>query len=443
MAGPSSQEPARLLAIMGSGETTPTMVKLHRQLFDRLGPPDDVRAALVDTPYGFQSNASDISARAVAYFRESIGRRVEVASLRRAEDGASIDVEAALAKVAEADWVFAGPGSPTYALRQWRATVMPKLLEDKLSAGGCVIFASAAALTLGQWTVPVYEIYKAGTDPRWERGLGLLQALGLDVAVIPHYDNAEGGNHDTRYCYLGQERLRTLEEDLPDGAWVLGVDEHTALVLDLVEASATVYGRGGVSLRHRGHSVVLSAGEPLPIPRLNELALSTRSVRPGRASDRAEEESPIGRALAAKDVTGNGTTGRDGQGVSPLIEEASRLAAAFDAAMSTRDAHAATEAVLAMEELVHGWAADTFESEDLDRARAQLRRMVLRLGETAGPGLADPRDVVAPFVEALLEQRAAARESRRYADADRVREVMGAAGVEVRDTADGPEWYLK
>ena len=30
----------RLLAIMGSGETTPTMVKVHRQLFERLGPGD-------------------------------------------------------------------------------------------------------------------------------------------------------------------------------------------------------------------------------------------------------------------------------------------------------------------------------------------------------------------------------------------------------------------
>ena len=29
----------RLLAIMGSGETAPTMVKVHRQLLERMGPP--------------------------------------------------------------------------------------------------------------------------------------------------------------------------------------------------------------------------------------------------------------------------------------------------------------------------------------------------------------------------------------------------------------------
>ena len=62
---------------MGSGETSPTMVKAHRQLFSRLGP-DPVPAVLLDTPFGFQENADDISGRAVEYFRESVGRSVEV-----------------------------------------------------------------------------------------------------------------------------------------------------------------------------------------------------------------------------------------------------------------------------------------------------------------------------------------------------------------------------
>jgi heme A synthase len=45
--------------------------------------------------------------------------------------------------------VFAGPGSPTYALRQWAGTPVPDLLADKLRTGGAVTFSSAAALTLG------------------------------------------------------------------------------------------------------------------------------------------------------------------------------------------------------------------------------------------------------------------------------------------------------
>ena len=65
---------------MGSGETGPTMVKTHRELFERLGP-DRVPAVLLDTPFGFQENADDISARAVDYFAPASGQTVEVVEL--------------------------------------------------------------------------------------------------------------------------------------------------------------------------------------------------------------------------------------------------------------------------------------------------------------------------------------------------------------------------
>src|SRR5688572_20802299 len=128
---------------MGSGETSPTMVKVHRALFDRLGPPP-VPAVVLDTPVGFQENAEELAARAVAYFAESVGRPVDVASWRSPDDGA-LALETMLARVEAARWVFAGPGSPSYALRQWAGTRLPDVLRDKLRASGCVTFASAAA----------------------------------------------------------------------------------------------------------------------------------------------------------------------------------------------------------------------------------------------------------------------------------------------------------
>ena len=78
--------------------------------------------------------------------------------------------------------------------------------------------------------MPVYEVYKVGVDPYWMDGLDVLAEVGLDVAVIPHYDNAEGGNHDTRFCYLGERRLAKLEPELPEGCFVLGIDERTGLL---------------------------------------------------------------------------------------------------------------------------------------------------------------------------------------------------------------------
>ena len=120
----------RLLVIMGSGETSPTMVKTHRQLLARLGPPP-VPAVLLDTPFGFQGNASDISQREVEYFRQSVGQDVVVASYRSA--GADVlAYETMLARLREARYAFSGPGSPTYALRQWASSLVPSLLAEKL-----------------------------------------------------------------------------------------------------------------------------------------------------------------------------------------------------------------------------------------------------------------------------------------------------------------------
>ena len=147
----------RLLVIMGSGETSPTMTKVHRSLLARLGPAP-VPAVVLDTPVGFQENADDVTARAVAYFHDSVGQELGVATYRSAEGADPVDYETALARLREARYVFAGPGSPTYALEQWQGTQIPDVLRDKLRRGGCVTFASAAAVTLGRWSVPVYEI---------------------------------------------------------------------------------------------------------------------------------------------------------------------------------------------------------------------------------------------------------------------------------------------
>ena len=110
--------------------------------------------------------------------------------------------------VRDSRYVFCGSGKPELCVAQVAGTVIPSLLVEKLIHGGCVVFASAAALTLGVATVPVYEIYKCGQDPHWLAGLDVAAAAGIRAAIIPHYDNNEGGTHDTRFCYLGERRCQ-------------------------------------------------------------------------------------------------------------------------------------------------------------------------------------------------------------------------------------------
>jgi len=61
-----------MIAIFGSGETSPTMTSVHKQLTARAGYPR-LNAIFLDTPFGFQPNADEIVARTVTYFRQHVG----------------------------------------------------------------------------------------------------------------------------------------------------------------------------------------------------------------------------------------------------------------------------------------------------------------------------------------------------------------------------------
>jgi len=427
----------RLLAIMGSGETAPTMSAVHRDLLARLGGPE-VPAVLLDTPFGFQGNADDLSARAVEYFAKSVRRRIEVASFRSADEVGSLSYETMLNRLRQARYVFAGPGSPSYALAQWAATQVPAVLADKLRDGGCVTFASAAAVTLGPFALPVYEIYKVGQAPHWLPGLDLLGALGLPAVVVPHFDNAEGGTHDTRYCYMGERRLALLEAELPEELFVLGVDEHTACIFDLDAETTAVAGRGAVTVRRRGRMRRILAGTTVATSSLRDLAAGL-AADTGEAGGEVHSERPT---ATAADVTADATAA-DATAGSPLLADVARLQSGFDRALTAGDPEEAVAAALALDELLLQWSRDTLESDELDRGRAALRSMLVRLGEAAEGGLRDPREVVGPFVDALLDARSRARADRRWADSDAIRDRLVQAGVQVHDSPDGTAWDLR
>ena len=411
----------RILTIMGSGETAPTMMKHHRELIARF--PGTPKAVVLDTPYGFQENAAELASKAVEYFRKSVGHPIEIAGLTRLHDEDTLIIEQGLSRVRQADYVFAGPGSPTYALRQWAGTSVPDIVRGKMRTGGAVTFASAAALTLGRYTVPVYEIYKVGNDPYWLEGLDVLGEIGLNVAVIPHYDNAEGGHHDTRFCYMGERRLSILEEQLPTDAHVIGVDEHTGVILDLDSNTATVIGNSTITVRIKGHSTIHNAGDVISIDALRDPATGATNI-PIQVTP---TDSP--QAEPKKDSTSLGAD----------THAAER---AFNEAMSTGDAAGAARAVLLLESAIHAWSADTLQGEEMDKAHAALRSMIVRLGDAAVGGLADPRDALDPIMNVLLELRSAVRTDKRYDLSDLIRDRLAAVKIEVRDTPQGVEWVI-
>lgn len=428
--------------LMGSGETTPTMVTTHKSVLESTGrrtghiPP---RAVLLNTPYGFQENVGEITDKALRYFAHNVGQQVQAIDTAVIEGAPAIDVERALDAINRADWLFAGPGSPTYALRQWSQAPVKQALIDLHGRGGTVVFASAAAVTAGSHAIGVYEIYKAGHPAGWCGGLDLVASLtGWSCVVIPHFDNAEGGTHDTRFCYLGDRRLRMMEEELPADAWILGIDEHTACIIDSDSdsdsATVCVEGRGAVHVRRHGQVVFsLAAGHQVPMADL--VAAATGAVTPPSHIHEAPEESTgQGEAVQSGRQSGRPPTG------DPLIDQQGQLREQFDRAVEQGDADQATAAALATEQTIRDWSADSLVSDGLQRAVAQLRSMITRLGALAAEGMHDHTDLVRPHIETLLHVREDARARKEFGVADHIRGHMDADGVKVSDTPEGTDW---
>jgi hypothetical protein len=420
----------RILAIMGSGETAPTMVTTHRRLTSLL--PSPVKAVVLDTPYGFQENAPELATKAVEYFKTSINVDLVVAGLVRLHDthiaADPVAIERGLRALSDADYIFAGPGSPTYALRQWSGSSVARIMIDKLTNGGIVTFASAAALTLGKATVPVYEVYKVGQDVQCLEGLNILATIGINAALIPHYDNTEGANHDTRYCYLGEARLQMFESLLDENTYVLGVDEHTGLVIDIDAATATVVGNSNVTIRLRNKSFVYPTGSVIPL----SLLQSPYSLLTGSDDSFSNQSATTVPAAAS-------TQPAQANSLDAVLEQSIQ---SFDEAMEQRDALAAVRAVLGLEQAMQDWSIDTLQSDVLVRARGALRSMISQLGDAAIGGVRDPREVVAPYIEAMLSVRATVRAEKRFDLSDVIRDVFASLNIEVRDTPSGVEWSL-
>ncbi|MBI5080395.1 MAG: glycosyltransferase, partial [Chloroflexi bacterium] len=220
--------------------------------------------AFLDPPAGFQLNAAQLSHSFLHYFKKNFSLDVAIARFRTDADSAA----SAVAILQTSNYLIAGPGSPTYAITHWRDTTVYQTLIDRLNVGAQIVLASSATIAISRYALPVYEIHKVGETPHWVEGLNLLEPHGLDLAIIPHYDNKEGRTYDTRYCFMGEPRLLALEKLLPDSTVILGIDENTACTLDLEKKIVSVIGAGRVTIRYKGKEQHYREGDSFPFERL-------------------------------------------------------------------------------------------------------------------------------------------------------------------------------
>ncbi|HSJ52629.1 MAG TPA: cysteinyl-tRNA synthetase [Anaerolineae bacterium] len=259
-----------LVVLFGSGETLAAGQKVFDWLFRQLAAP--LRVAILETPAGFELNSERVAGRIGEFLEQHLRNyqpAVTLVPARRRGTPFSPDLSEIAGQIVGADVSFLGPGSPTYAVRQLRDSLTWHTLLATHRLGAAVVLASAAVVAAGSYTLPVYEIYKAGQDLHWQAGLAFFEPYGLDLALVPHWNNRDGGGElDTSRCYMGRERFEKLLELLPPGTLVVGIDELTALAVDLAGAVCHVLGQGGVTLLAGGNERYFETGSDLALAEL-------------------------------------------------------------------------------------------------------------------------------------------------------------------------------
>ena len=251
-----------IITLFGSGETSPHMAKLYRDLINNFGSKVN-NNFLLDTPFGFQENHTILSDKIIRYFSEKVNLKID--SINFPDNNShnkNIDEN-----IINSDFIFSGPGSPTYALKIWKKYGVDSLLKSKINNGGIIAFSSAAALTFGSHVIPVYEIYKVGEKPKLIPGLNLLNFLHKETLVVPHFNNKEGGDHDTSHCFIGKKRFDNLIKNRD--ILVIGIEEHTSITFNLNNSSIKVDGKGKVFLKSPKGVIEINSGETLGINEIN------------------------------------------------------------------------------------------------------------------------------------------------------------------------------
>jgi len=410
-----------LIVLMGSGELTATMVEVHKELLGRTAAAP--KAVFLDTPAGFQLNVDQISQKAQDYFKAHVQHPLSVASFKSNETITPYEAEQAYHLLRAADFVLIGPGSPTYAVRQWQQSSIPEILINRIREGGCLVAASAAALTVGRFTLPVYEIYKVGQALHWVEGMDILKHFGFNLVVVPHWNNAEGGNHDTRFCFMGRPRFGQLVSLLPEDISILGLDEHTACILDFEKDEAVIKGIGSVTLQRSGSEMVFDTRE----------RFSLEVLRGGDGGRQWKQTSAGPQAPETETVTESGD----------FWNQIHELETDFYEGLAAHEAPKTTNALLELDRIISQAQQDLENEEFITQARDTLRELIAILGTRLGAAPRSEADCLAPVVQQLLDAREQFRKQKRFDAADAIRDSLQRANIIIEDTEEGSRWRLK
>jgi hypothetical protein len=271
------------IAFLGSGETSLAGGRIFEALARLI--PDPLRIAILETPAGFELNASLVAGRVGDFLKTRLQNYKPIIDLipaRKKGTEFSPDNPEILKPLLQANMIFMGPGSPSYVARQLKGTLAWDIVRARHRQGATLIFASAATISVGQWVLPVYEVYKVGEDIHVKDGLGIFSDFGMHVSFVPHWNNAEGGlDLDTSRCFFGMERFEQWRSLTPAENIIVGLDEHSGVIIDFEKEVCDVHGVSSVSVLKDSGTKIHASGVSFSLSELGELKLpSKEGIRP-------------------------------------------------------------------------------------------------------------------------------------------------------------------
>ncbi|MBI2617540.1 Type 1 glutamine amidotransferase-like domain-containing protein [Candidatus Gottesmanbacteria bacterium] len=232
------------LLLFGSGEISSVGRSIHEFIFKQIG--HNINVAIISTPAGFQPNVKVVHEEIAEFFRNKLRNYVSNVHIIYANTHKDADNPQLIKFIDEADYIFLGPGSPSYAVTILKDTLLfKKLLRLAQKKKVTIGLSSAGVVAFSSLCLPVYEIYKVGNPLHWLPGLNFFSTLYKELTVIPHYNNKEGGPKlDTSFCYIGEVRFNTMLKLIKNKHIVWGIDENTCIIVDLKNKSLTIKGKG-------------------------------------------------------------------------------------------------------------------------------------------------------------------------------------------------------
>ena len=269
----SEIQPGSIL-LLGSGETAPAVQRVYHSFFEFLK--ERPRIAILETPAGFEPNSGLVAQEIVQFIEQRLPNfkpQVRTVPARRSDGKLSTNNPEILEPLLSANVILTGPGSPTYAIKHFGNSLCWDYMRVCNLLGQHLFLSSSATVAAGAVSLPVYEIYKVGMDLFWQKGLDLLGDFGLNLTVIPHWNNNSGGTSlDTSRCYMGQERFSRLLDLLPADSdhVVLGIDENTAVHIKPSQGTFAVLGKGKATFLRDGSETSCPAGIDYPLTELGD-----------------------------------------------------------------------------------------------------------------------------------------------------------------------------